>query len=267
MIKNPSAMPDIHSTSDSAEKTEEISAAKDPPDKETQELRQLWRQLLTLQDEERRKIARELHDGTGQNMAALILGLTALRKAGNRLTPEESETLAECFSLASQVCDEIRTLAYVMHPPMLDEFGLVSALSLYIEGINKRHALKVAFERGRVVDRLPAEVELGLFRVAQAALTNVCLHSGSQKASVRLDQRGGYFIMEISDEGRGIPMRPDSGTPVGAGVGLTGMKERMALLNGTLEIQTGERGTIIRAGVPLETGKARLTNRANAGRS
>jgi two-component system NarL family sensor kinase len=259
MIGNPSARPlrnsrghpaGVHPKSEDSAQLG-VSELKGLLDERSEELRRLSRRLFTIQDDERRHIARELHDSTGQKMVALLLDLAVLKRVEARLAPGARDLLTECFSLANQVCEEIRTLAYLMHPPMLDEFGLASALSFYIEGINKRKTLKVEFIKARV-DRLPIEAELGLFRVAQAALTNVYLHSGRRKATVRMTQDAKNFIMQITDQGHGIPAGGDFQS---AGVGLVGMKERMALVGGALEIDTGPRGTTVRAIVPLAMGR------------
>jgi signal transduction histidine kinase len=220
----------------------------------TSELRNLSAQLITSQDEERRRIARDLHDSTGQKLTVLKMDLARIQKQVSSIQEGDSG-LAECLSLATEISDEIRTLSYVLHPPMLDELGLISAVQFYVEGINKRQTLEVRVEVASPPGRLAEAVEIALFRVVQAALANVHLHSGSKRATIRIAQDGEKLILEIIDGGHGFTLKnlKKGGSMRESGVGLLGIKERLELIGGRLEIETGKQGTIIRGIIPISS--------------
>jgi signal transduction histidine kinase len=168
------------------------------------ELVELTVRLFNIQDEERRRIARELHDGTAQNLFAISINVAKLMQ-GDEVKPELAELLlTECQSLVDQSLKEIRTLSYLLHPPLLDQSGLVSALQWYAEGFSKRSGIYVDVI-AQPIGRLSSEVETALFRVVQEALTNVRRHSCSETASIRLERRTGEIKLEIKDRGRGLP--------------------------------------------------------------
>lgn len=225
-----------------------------------QELSQLTVRLFNLQDEERRRIARELHDGTAQNLFAISINLTRLSKPSLSGQAEADELIAESQTLVDQSLQEIRTLSYLLHPPLLDEAGLVSALQWFAEGFSKRSGIYVEVF-AQAIERLPSEIEMALFRVVQEALTNVRCHSGSEVAKIRLERRNGNVILKISDQGRGL-MEPgdNSGAPISIGVGISGMRQRIRQLGGTLEILSNTEGTTISARVPLTNGVHRGEN-------
>jgi signal transduction histidine kinase len=217
-----------------------------------QELREFSRRLSQSQDDERRRIARELHDSTGQKLAVLAMNLTMVEKQATSLGAESSKRLAESASLTREIADEIRTLSYLLHPPMLDECGFEAAIQMYLRGINRQEGLEVEWEMPKRLQRLSEEAELAIFRIVQASLTNIHLHSGSNKAHVKIEHIEDGLAITISDHGRGIPdgVLDRSSVGTGAGVGIVGMKERVKQLGGRLEIESSERGTRVTAVIP-----------------
>ena len=218
------------------------------------EVRQLSGRLLQLQDEERRRIARELHDSTGQKVAALAMDLAVASEEAAAFKPKARQALAECFTLAEQIAAEVRTLSYLLHPPLLDESGLASAIRWYADGLAQRSGLHVNLEVPPEFGRLPPERETTLFRIVQESLTNVLLHSGSKKANIRIVQDTQQVTLEVSDEGRGLaPGTLDQSHPglTRLGVGIAGMRERVRQLHGRLEISSNCRGTLVKAVLPL----------------
>jgi PAS domain S-box-containing protein len=208
-----------------------------------QSLRRLSGHLLRIQDEERRRLGRELHDSVGQYLAAVKMGLDSLR-------PEPNSQLAECVHLVEQSMKEVRTISYLLYPPMLEEMGLRSAIPWYLDGFAKRSGIKATFDVEPGLGRLARDAELAFFRVLQESLTNVLRHSESPTAEIRLTLNDGLFCMEVSDKGKGISAgvleasRDSLGT---MGVGLRGMTERMRQLGGDLELFSSEKGTTVRA--------------------
>jgi PAS domain S-box-containing protein len=217
-------------------------------------LRSLSLHLLRSQDEERRRIGRDLHDSLGQILTAIKMNLESL-------VPGQTDTdrIARCVSLADNCIKEIRTMSYLLYPPMLEELGLRSAVPWYLDGFAARSGIQVNFEVSEKFGRLPRDVELALFRVLQEALANVHRHSGSQIAYVKLLAEDGFSVLEVRDEGRGLPDKLASGSPAGhhfsSGVGLRGMDERMRQLRGRLELTSSQSGTVLRASVPVENHK------------
>ena len=228
------------------------------------ELEQLTSQMFRLQDEERRRISRELHDGTAQNLFGISVNLAKLNQSSGGTT-ETRELIEECESLGNKTLQEIRTLSYLLHPPLLDEAGLVSALQWYVQGFTKRSGIYVDVF-AEPIDRLPADFELALFRIVQEALTNVRHHSGSETASIRLESRSGEIFLEIRDKGRGLaPSKPASGANeaedlIEMGVGIPGMQQRLRQLGGRLEIDSNSEGTTITAVVPTANGGHHVAN-------
>jgi PAS domain S-box-containing protein len=215
-------------------------------------LRHLSAELVRLQDEERRRIGRDLHDSTGQSLAALEIGLTELLRRTASLSADSRQHLDECIRLATQCSTEIRTASYLLHPPLLDELGLVSALRWLADGLRARSGLEVRQQLPEELQRLAPEEELALFRVAQEALTNVHRHSASPWVAVRLQARGGELALEIEDGGRGIPAsRAAEYDGAGVGVGVMGMRERIRELGGTFTVESTSTGTLIRACLAL----------------
>lgn len=221
----------------------------------TAELQNLSQRLLKVQDEERRKLARDLHDSTGQTLAALKISVSFLQEKCKQ-DPSTLGIVSEVVALADQAIDEIRTMSYLLHPPLLDEVGFPCAAEWYVEGFAKRSGLSITLDFAADRARLPITMEIALFRVLQEALTNVHRHSGASQASVCFQRQSASAILEIRDFGRGIPTErlaqlrePSAET----GVGLAGMRERLNELNGRLEIESDSHGTSLRATVPLST--------------
>jgi len=226
----------------------------------TAELQKLTHRLLKVQDEERRRLARDLHDTTGQTLVALKLAVSRLQDACKE-TPGVPVIVSEVEQLADQAIGEIRTMSYLLHPPLLDEVGFACAAEWYIEGFAKRSGINVVAQITCPSERLPKNLELVLFRVLQETLTNVHRHSGATDASVNLQHAGNAVILEIRDFGKGIPedrLRLLHGISAETGVGLAGMRERLQELNGKLDIESDARGTSMRATVPLALGTQSL---------
>jgi len=215
-------------------------------------LRKLSGRLLGIQDQERRRIARELHDSLGQYLAALKIALELL---GSSTSPERSKALlAECTDVVGKSIVETRTLSHLLHPPLLDEAGFASAASWFVTGFSQRSGIPVALELPDDLPRLSEALEIALFRVLQESLTNVHRHSQARSAEIKVEVDAEGITMEISDHGRGMPehvlqqLRND-GTKLG--VGLAGMRERIHELGGTFDVSSGKDGTTVRAVVPL----------------
>jgi two-component system, NarL family, sensor kinase len=220
----------------------------------TAELQKLTQHLLKVRDEERRKLARDLHDSTGQTLAALKISASLLQE-NCRDVPAAQPIVSEVMQLADQAIEEIRTMSYLLHPPLLDEVGFACAAEWYIEGFAKRSGINVRIDIVNPRERLPKSVEIALFRVLQESLTNVHRHSGASDASIHFLRQGDAVILEVRDFGSGIPeerLRLLQGVGAKAGVGLAGMRERLHELNGKLEIESDARGTSMRATVPLD---------------
>jgi signal transduction histidine kinase len=211
--------------------------------------RALSARLLTLQDEERRKFARELHDSVGQHLAAIKMGISMLE----RKLPNDS-TVQDCLKLLDDSISETRTISHLLHPPLLDEAGLNSASRWFVEGFAKRSGVEVNLEIPDGIERLSEPIELVLFRVLQEGLTNVHRHSGAKRADVSLSTSGDRVVLRVKDHGRGIPetvlqnLQEDGS---GGGVGLAGMTERIREIGGRLEINSDAGGTEIIARVPI----------------
>jgi PAS domain S-box-containing protein len=217
-------------------------------------LRRLSSQLLHAQDDERRRIARELHDSTGQYLSALSMNLSWMNQSSCELAPKVRSVVRESIDLVKRALSEIRNFSYLLHPPVLDEYGLCAALRWYVHGFSQRSGIKVDLDAPVDLPRLPRQVETALFRVVQECLTNVHRHSGSTWARISLRQTSGALLLEISDEGHGI--LPGTGGLKGGGdkigVGIAGIRERMRELGGRLEIKSDSHGTMVRASLPLE---------------
>jgi PAS domain S-box-containing protein len=209
--------------------------------------------LLQVQDMERRRIARELHDGVGNLLAGISMNAAQIAKEKGKLSDGRARCLEENLTLIEQACAEIRTVSYLLHPPLLDEAGLESALKWYIDGFVERSKIKVTMEIAPDLGRLSEDYELSLFRIAQECLTNVHRHSGSFTAFVRLWRTPGSIEMEVRDEGKGIKQEMQSKVAAGgsAGVGLRGMQERVKLLGGELTLQSTGNGTSVIVSLPL----------------
>lgn len=216
-------------------------------------VRQLSGRLLKIQDEERRRIARELHDSLGQLLTSLKMNLDHLVSHPAN-GDSQHELLETCVTLAQQGIDETRTLSYLLHPPLLDEFGFASAAKWYIDGFVKRSKIDVQFDIAKEFERMPDEIELTLFRILQESLTNIHRHSGSSTAEIVAERTPARVTLRIIDHGKGIStdiLAKFRRTRGGVGVGLAGMRERVEELGGKLDIRSGEQLTALEVSIPL----------------
>jgi len=214
-------------------------------------LRKLSVRLLQSRDEERRRIAGELHDATGQKLAAAAMYLSQIDRSSSTLTQTEQEALTKSLALLDESSQEIRTLSYLLHPPLLDERGLLSALPWYVEGFSMRSEIKVVCDIAPNVGRLPQEIEMALFRIVQEGLSNIHRHSGSPEAVIGLQKKGQAIRLEVRDSGKGFPAKRPDGLPVVMGVGITSMRERVRQLHGQMEVHSDSQGTTICVTLPL----------------
>jgi PAS domain S-box-containing protein len=218
------------------------------------QMRTLTGRLMRAQDDERRRIAQMLHETTAQDLAALKMHLGRLGRTASHLSETDRDALAESISLAEQSITEIRTLSYLLHPPFLDEMGLLSALRWYASGLAERSGIKLDVKLPDRYERLPLDTETALFRIVQESLTNIHRHAGSETASIRLRRNAETLVLEIEDRGHGIPktsLEHITSRRGVVGVGIAGMCERIEQLGGRLEIKSGNRGTTVRARLPL----------------
>jgi signal transduction histidine kinase len=217
-------------------------------------MRTLTGRLIRAQDDERRRIALMLHETTAQDLAALKMHLARLSRTGLGLSDADRAALTESIDLAERSMTSIRTLSYLLHPPFLDEAGLLSALRWYASGFAKRSGIQVDLDLPTALERLPQVVETTLFRIVQEALINIHHHAESSTALIRLRVDALRLTLEIADRGRGMPSEVIAELPTGGGalgVGVAGMRERLQQLDGTLEIESSARGTTVRAQIPL----------------
>jgi signal transduction histidine kinase len=208
--------------------------------------------LIQVQDQERRRIARELHDCTGQTIALLKMNLDRLAELG-KLSSEQTGFLSESLSLVQAMSVQLRTISYLLHPPLLDEIGLVSALRGLVEGFSQRSGIETSLHIDENFSELPSEVEISIYRIVQECLTNIHRHSGSPTARIRVEQLAAGIEIEVQDDGRGIPSEIIAN---GLGVGLFGIQERAKQLGGTVQIDSNANGTRVIARLPLSEGAA-----------
>ena len=210
--------------------------------------RELSSQIITLQDQERRRIARDLHDSLGQMVALLKMNLDRISMIAT-LDPEPALLVSESIALLRMMSTEVRTICYLLHPPLLDELGLVGALKGLADGFGQRSGIKVNLQIDEKLARLSSEVGISIYRIIQESLTNIHRHSGSSTARIGVQQYSGYVQIEIEDAGRGMPLKKDSHL----GVGLRGMWERATQLRGTLEINSNCKGTTVVVRLPVSS--------------
>jgi len=223
-------------------------------DASVSQLHALAGRLMRTQDDEQRRIARMLHETTAQDLAALKMHLARLNRTAGDLSEGDRSALTESISLAEQSITEIRTLSYLLHPPFLDEAGLLSALRWYAAGFAERSGIKVDLELPEHFERLPLDTETALFRIVQESLINIHRHAESETAGIRLHRDAEELVLKIEDRGRGIPHASLTQIMSGGGavgVGIAGMSERIEQLGGRLEITSGGHGTIVCARLPL----------------
>jgi two-component system NarL family sensor kinase len=226
---------------------EEVSVHRRTEEK----LRELSLSVLRIQDEERRRVARDLHDTAGQTLAALKMTLSNLENAVAR-NPQTADFFTELNGLADHALQEIRTTSYLLHPPLLDESGFAAAASWYVDGFNKRSPIQVSLQLPEGI-RLPASIEIVLFRVLQESLTNITKHAGSATVDVLLQVDESGISLSVKDYGKGISaerLAKMNGSGSDVGVGIAGMRERLKELGGRLEIESDATGTLLRALIP-----------------
>jgi len=223
-------------------------------EKTTKDIQELTGRLLSLQDDERRRIARELHDSTGQMLVALSVNLTLLEGEIKGKNAKAGRLAGECVSIIEEMTQQIRTMSYLLHPPLLDETGLRSALQWYVEGFSKRSKIDVKLRMPQDFGRLSQEMEIAIFRIVQECLTNVHRHSGSRTAEVKIEINQSSMNLQVKDYGtkKAKPI-PISASTLSPGVGMLGMQERVRLFGGTLHVARTETGTTVEANLPLRS--------------
>jgi PAS domain S-box-containing protein len=235
---------------------------------QSEQLRELSNRLLRTQDEERRRIARDLHDSAGQIVTAVGLHLASITQ--HAVKPEIRKAAQESHEMIRQLSKEIRTVSYLLHPPLLDENGLSEAIRWYVKGLVERSDLKIELDIPEDFGRLPDELEVATFRIVQECVTNIHRHSGSKTATIRLSRNSENVSLEIQDSGTGIPVEKlEAIRTHRSGVGITGMRERIRRLQGNLDIQSNSTGTKISVTLPLMTNSSastEITNKARADR-
>jgi PAS domain S-box-containing protein len=230
----------------------EVRARTRELEEQSNRVRQLSWRLLRSQDEERRHIARELHDSVGQTLTVLDISLELFMQEAGCKSSEVASKIVEIQKTVQQLHREIRTTSYLLHPPLLDESGLYSAISGYLQGLQERSGLEVRFEISEQFGRLPSEVELGIFRLVQESLTNIHRHSESKTASIRIDRESNQITLDIRDQGKGMSSERMAEIQSGrSGVGIRGMRERLRQFEGTMNIESDRSGTRILATIPL----------------
>jgi signal transduction histidine kinase/DNA-binding NarL/FixJ family response regulator len=238
------------------ERTEELEKAY-------RSLRVLSMRMMQMQDEDRRRIARDLHDSAGQLLAALGMELASLNRRAAALSSELAQDINGSLQLVQQLTQEIRTASYLLHPPLLDDAGLGGALRWYVAGLSQRSGINITLELDEALGRLPRELEAAVFHIVQESLTNIHRHSGSSTAALRIARSGGRLLLEVEDAGTGIPAdKLREIQTQGSGVGIAGMRERVLHFNGDIRITSLSTGTRIVVSFPVEPGNARAASLA-----
>jgi len=241
------------------ERTRDLNAANES-------LRELSGRLQQMRDEERRQIARELHDSVGQLLVALNMNIAVVQLQANKLDAEGVRAVSENAMMIEQISSEIRTMSHLLHPPLLDVAGLASALRWYVDGFSERSKIKVDMDITAELGRLSDEMEIAIFRMVQECLTNIHRHSGGTSAVIRVHEEDHDLFVEVQDRGKGISQERQSelSSSSRTGVGFRGMRERLRQLGGALEIRSDGTGTTVRATLPLELAATKSTQpRAN----
>lgn len=238
-------------------RTQELQRRNAEITQQSDQLKDLSARLMHAQDQERRRIARELHDSAGQNLAALAMNLSQIEKDAMRDPARLSKSLEDARKLIQSLTQEIRTTSYLLHPPMLDEFGLVSALRWYIDGLVERSGLSIQLNIPDDLERLGPDVELAIFRLVQECLTNVHRHSGSKTAAITIIRQKDKIYMKVRDDGKGISkQRLAEIQSQGVGVGIRGMRERVRQCGGELTVDSNALGMTVTAVFPVKTPRA-----------
>jgi PAS domain S-box-containing protein len=218
-------------------------------DRRTDELRRLSVRLMTLQDQERRRIARDLHDGLGQELAVAKMVLDKMIMQKSAQPPDEM--WAQASTIVDRAIQQVRTMSHLLHPPLLDEVGLLSALSWYVEGLAKRSGIETSLDvQPADFPRLGSEVETAVFRIVQEALTNVFRHAGAHKVGISLTRKNGLIVVAVRDDGKGIGKKIVDLEPDSVGVGIGGMKQRAKEFGGQLRLTNAEPGTLVELTIP-----------------
>ena len=225
------------------ERTAELDAAN-------QSLRELSARLLQTRDQEARRLARELHDSAGQLLAAISMNIAKVKAQAHKLDEAGARAVTENIEMVEQISSEIRTISHLLHPPLLDELGLASALRWYVEGFSERSKITVEVEIPPDLGRLPTEQEIAIFRIVQECLTNIHRHADSKTAAIRIRRDAEQIVVMAEDSGKGIPKEKLQASTLG--VGFRGMYERIRYLGGKLELHSGSNGTVVTAILPLE---------------
>ncbi len=233
----------------------EVRARTRELEEQSNRVRELSWRLLRSQDEERRHIARELHDSVGQTLTVLGINLELIHARGWVANhPRLHSKIEEIQETVQQLHREIRTTSYLLHPPLLDESGLYSAISWYLQGLRERSGLEVQLDISKEFGRVPRDMELVIFRLVQECLTNIHRHSESKTASIRIARESNQISLEIGDQGKGMsPARLAEIQSGRSGVGIGGMRERLRQFEGTMKIESDSSGTRIFATIPLPT--------------
>jgi PAS domain S-box-containing protein len=212
--------------------------------------------LQQVQDGERRRLARELHDSVGQLLASIAMNIARVRAESDKLSPEVAELVIQNGSMVNEITNEIRTISHLLHPPLLDEMGLPLALRWYIDGFMERSKIRATVEVPDGFDRLPPDTEIAVFRAVQECLANVHRHSGSSSCSVKLVRDRQELQLRVEDSGSGIPKEKLANVMSSGGVGLRGMRERVRRLGGTLAIDSSGQGTTVTIKLPIQPAKS-----------
>jgi signal transduction histidine kinase len=218
-------------------------------DDRTAALRRLSGRLITMQDDERRRIARELHDGLGQELAAAKMMMDGI--LGKRSNQSSQRAALDASETIDRAIQQVRSLSHLLHPPLLDEVGLLSALRWYLDGLTKRSGIETSLEvQPPDFPRLAVELETAIFRIVQEALTNVYRHSGAQRAWVTLTQRDSCVVAMIRDDGKGIENLIAELHPGSIGIGIGGMSQRAKEFGGELRLKNTDPGTLVEVAIP-----------------
>ena len=215
------------------------------------ELRRLSHSLMTAQDEERRRISRELHDGLGQDLTAVKMILGGLVQPNQLKDSMENKTIVEVLSMMDSAIEQVRTMSHLLHPPLLDEMGLLSALRWYTEGFAKRSGVETVLDIPKNFPRLEPEIEMAIFKIIQESLTNVFRHAEAKRAVVQLEERDGCALVSIEDNGKGVGAGAEELHPNSYGIGVIGIKQRAAEYDGQVTLRNTGSGTRVEVKIPL----------------
>ena len=240
-----------------AERTSELVKKNAELRNQAKVVRQLSGRLLQMQDEERRRIARELHDSVGQLIASISINISAVGRENTRLGPTAAAANTENSALIQELSRQIRTISYLLHPPLLDEVGLASALQWYVQGFAERSKIRVSLELPPDFSCLSPDMETAIFRIVQECLTNVHRHSGSPSVAIRIANVANQLRVEVEDSGKGIPPQKqlEMNSAGRTGVGMSGMRERLRQLGGQLDVNSAPGHTVVTATIPRSRAK------------